>query len=165
MKTTRTPFRAGRKEQRTPLKHEDAYREDAKLADPTICPDCHATFKRGRWTWEAADPGAPQHRCPACRRIHDGQPAGHVTLQGPFFAGHRDEVLGLAFACEAGARQEHPMQRIIGAQDLAGGGVVVTTTDAHLARGIAVAIHDAFKGDLDIDFGKQENFVRATWSR
>lgn len=165
MKAIRGLYRAGRKEERTPARHDDSYRLDGKLPDPMCCPRCGASYRRGRWTWKPAAADVPRHTCPACQRIEDDFPSGYLTMKGPFFAAHRDEIMRLVSAREARARLEHPMQRIIGAQDVASGGVLVTTTDAHLARGIAIALQEAYKGDLDFDFGHDENMLRATWSR
>jgi hypothetical protein len=44
-------------------------------------------------------------------------------------------------------------------------GVLVTTTDTHLARNIAEALQSAYKGELDFHYNKEENLLRATWSR
>jgi hypothetical protein len=41
----------------------------------------------------------------------------------------------------------------------------VTTTDSHLARGIAEALQAAYKGDLKLRYSRDENLVRATWKR
>jgi len=164
MKVIRGLYREGRKEQRTPARHDDSYRLDEKLPDPMCCPRCGASYRRGRWTWKSVAADVTRHTCPACKRIEDNFPAGYLTLKGAFFAAHKEEVMRLVTAREARARLEHPMQRIIGAQDVATG-VLVTTTDAHLARGIAIALQEAFKGDLDFDFGRDENLLRATWSR
>ena len=41
----------------------------------------------------------------------------------------------------------------------------VTTTDAHLARRIGRALHDAYKGELDVRYRKQDNLVRVLWCR
>lgn len=164
MKTGRPALRTGRKEQRYNEPHNDSYRSAGKLAEPSRCPRCGAAYNKGRWTWGAAATDAAIETCPACRRIEDNFPGGYVTLKGRFFDAHRDEILNVVSAREARARSEHPMQRIIGVETLSSG-VRVTTTDAHLARGIAVAIHEAFKGDLDVRFSKDENLVRAVWSR
>jgi NMD protein affecting ribosome stability and mRNA decay len=164
MKTLRSRNAAGRKEQRTPARHDDSYLADAKQAGPIACARCGATYRRGRWTWKPADDDLPRDTCPACKRIQDNFPAGHLLLRGDFFAAHRAEIMQLVAAREARARLEHPMQRIIAAQDVARG-VLVTTTDAHLARTLGIAVRDAFKGDLDIDFGHDENFLRASWKR
>ena len=163
MKTRRAALREGRKEQRFG-DSDDSYRAAGKLAHPARCPRCGAAFTKGRWTWSAAAGDAERRTCPACQRIEDNFPAGYVTLKGAFFDAHRDEVLSIVAAREARARTEHPLQRIIGVEPLSKG-VRVTTTDVHLAHGIAKAVHRAFHGELDITYSKDEQLVRATWSR
>jgi hypothetical protein len=153
-----------RHEGRLPPQREDSYHDDFKHADPAACPRCRATYLRGRWTWEAAPADCVRTLCPACQRIEDNFPAGYVTIKGEFLAGHRDEILKLVTARAERARLAHPLQRIIGMQEV-DRGVLVTTTDGHLARGIGVALRDAFKGQLGINFSRDENLVRATWSR
>ena len=143
---------------------DDSYRPTAKLADPMACPRCHASYLRGRWTWRPAPAGAPERTCPACLRIEQQQPAGFVTLAGPFFAAHREEILRVVGAHEQAARAAHPMQRIIGVQEVEGG-VLVTTTDAHLAHALGIAMQAAYKGDLDLDFGPGKNCARVAWNR
>ena len=164
MKTGRTPYQSPRREQLMEELREDSYRDDQKLADPTHCPKCGATFTKGRWAWVKASDDAPRRKCPACQRIDDHFPAGYVTLEGPFLAEHRTEILNLAKAREARAKEEHPLQRIMDVETTADG-VVITTTDSHLARGIAMAVHEAFKGTLDLTYSKGENLLRATWKR
>lgn len=163
MKAPRTVFRAGRHEQRM-QDTQDSYRATAHMPDPARCPRCGAAYLKGRWTWQAVDSKAAEHTCPACQRIEDNFPAGYVVLKGAYFAQHREEILNVVNARATHARDEHPLQRIIGMEKV-DGGVRVTTTDAHLARGIAIAVQEAFKGDLDLTFTKDENLVRATWSR
>jgi hypothetical protein len=163
MKHRRPAFREGQKEQRL-TDTKDSYHASAKLHGPAHCPRCNAVYVRGRWTWGLAPDDAVSEKCPACQRIEDNFPAGYVTLKGPFFAAHRDEVLNLVTSREARAREEHPLQRIIGVESLSQG-VLVTTTDIHLARGIARSVHEAYKGNLDITYNPDDHFVRATWSR
>lgn len=153
-----------RHEQRPGANRDDSYRDTRKEADPVACPRCHASYRAGRWTWRPAAPGAARHPCPACQRLEDNFPAGQVTLRGPFFAAHREEVLALVSARAKRALEEHPLQRIIGMKP-DGDAVLVTTTDPHLARGIAVALQAAYKGSLDLAFSRDEHFVRATWTR
>lgn len=95
----------------------DAYKVREKLPEPTVCPDCGAVYRQGRWVWASAPEGAHRTRCPACRRTHDRYPAGRVTIGGGFFAQHRDEVLNFVKNCEARAKAEHPMERIIAIED------------------------------------------------
>lgn len=143
---------------------DDPYRSDSKLPDPSRCPKCKATYLRGRWTWRSAPEDAAAHTCPACRRIADALPAGYVTLRGDFLPKHHDEVLSVVTARETHAKSEHPMQRIMAVEKTADG-LVVTTTDIHLARGIAHALHQTFKGELALKYSKAENLLRATWTR
>ena len=164
MKALRSRNAPGRKEQRSPARHDDSYLAGAKLRDPVACARCGASYLRGRWTWKPAGDDVPRDTCPACKRIEDNFPAGHLLLLGDFFAAHRAEILQLIAAREGRARLEHPMQRLIAVQDVPHG-VLVTTTDAHLAQMLGVAIQDAYKGDLDMDFGHDENFIRASWKR
>jgi hypothetical protein len=163
MKASRKTTGVRHEERMKPVR-EDSYHEDHKHADPATCPRCHATYLKGRWTWHPAPQDAVRETCPACQRIEDNFPAGYVTIKGAFLADHRDEILNVVMARAERAREEHPLQRIIGMEDVSRG-VLVTTTDGHLARGIGVALKDAFKGELDLNFSKEENLVRATWSR
>lgn len=162
MKPERGGFRMLSREQRMMPPLEDSYRVDTKLPDPTRCPGCGATFRKGRWTWKKSPPDANLQRCPACLRIHDHFPAGYVTLKGRFDPQRRIELLNLVKAREARAKAEHPLQRIISVENVADG-IQVTTTDGHLARGIAHALHDAFHGTLDLTYSRDENLVRAIW--
>lgn len=166
MKNTTSPrARApGRREQRTPLRHRDPYRGSAKVAGSATCPECNATYHAGRWTWTPAPPDAESRTCPACLRIAQRLPAGFVSIGGPFFAANREAVMRLVHAHERREREAHPLQRLIAIEERAGG-VLLTTTDVHLARGLAVALHDAFKGALALQFAKDENSVRAWWNR
>lgn len=147
----------------TDIEH-DAYRADEKLAEPTICKECGAVYHKGRWQWLAAPQGAHEALCPACHRIRDDLPAGHVSLSGAFLAGHRAEIVRLIKNEEAREKAEHPLQRIMKIGER-GDEVEVTTTDNHLARAIGEALHRAYQGELDIDYNKEDDLVRVTWSR
>ena len=143
---------------------DDPYRHAAKPPEPTTCPECHATFTEGRWTWEKAPEDSNEQLCPACQRIGDRFPAGYVTIKGAFFAEHRDEIVKLIENHEKKEKSERPLQRIMGMDDKRDG-LEVTTTDSHLARGIAEALHDAYKGELKLRYSRDENLLRATWRR
>lgn len=143
---------------------DDPYRAALKPPEPTTCPKCHATFTGGRWSWDAAPEDSYHHICPACQRIHDHFPAGYVTIKGEFFRDHRDEIVALIENHEKTEKSRRPLQRIMGMEDTREG-FQVTTTDSHLARGIAEALHGAYKGDLKLRYSRDENLVRATWKR
>jgi NMD protein affecting ribosome stability and mRNA decay len=164
MKGERGGWRPLRRDQLLQELVHDSYKSGKKLPEPTRCPDCGAVYRAGRWAWAAAPAGAHEQRCPACNRIHDRFPAGFVTLRGEFIGAHRDEILQLVRNREAAEKSEHPLERIIAIED-ADDGVLVTTTDCHLARIIAEAIASAYKGELDFHYNREENLLRATWSR
>jgi NMD protein affecting ribosome stability and mRNA decay len=165
MKSSRSGPRSQHREQLLDDPRHDSYKARGKLPDPTRCPECSAVFLKGRWTWNGAQ-GAAVHEqlCPACQRIRDDFPAGYVSLAGEYLATHREEILNIARNCEAEEKARHPLQRIIAIKD-ADGGVMITTTDTHLARRIAERVHDACKGSLALHYSKEENLVRATWTR
>jgi hypothetical protein len=61
-------------------------------------------------------------------------------------------------------RREHPLQRIMAVQT-GGEGILITTTDPHLARRIGEALRGAYKGELRVRYNKDEHLVRVYWSR
>ncbi len=164
MKTDRGSWRPMRRDELRDEFVHDAYKSARKLAEPTVCPDCGAVYRAGRWTWAPAPEGAHREACPACRRVRDHFPAGYVELQGEFLAGHREEVLQLARNREAHEKAEHPLERIMAIEDVEGG-VRITTTDTHLARDIGEAVYAAYKGDLQYQYNKEENLLRVHWAR
>ena len=164
MKSERGGFQPLRREQLFKELVHDSYKAGHKLREPTRCPECGAVFQKGRWTWGMAPKDAHEEKCPACHRIHDKFPAGYVTLKGEFFREQREQILQLVRNHEAHEKAEHPLERIMGIADT-GEGVVVTTTDTHLARDIAEALRHAYKGDLDYHYNKEDNLLRASLSR
>jgi len=164
MKGERGGFRMLKREQLLQELVHDSYKSNRKLPEPACCPECGAVFHKGRWTWGAAPAGAHEQTCPACHRIREKFPAGHVTLKGDFLREHRDQILHLVRNHEAKEKAEHPLERIMAIEDTADG-VLVTTTDTHLARDIAEALYHAYKGELEFHYNKEENLLRATWSR
>jgi hypothetical protein len=145
-------------------KRMDPYQARRKYHEPTACTDCAAVFQAGRWIWGDAPAGARRDRCPACRRIHDKLPAGSVTLEGDFYARHREELLQLVRNEAEHERAEHPVNRII---DIDEGPerAVVTTTDIHTPHRIGTALARAYDGHLDTRYGEDEYSVRVSWRR
>ncbi|MBA4181122.1 MAG: hypothetical protein C0506_11085 [Anaerolinea sp.] len=146
----------------------DPYRETSHLPDPTSCPVCGALYANGRWQWrtgEAAAKESPHAEvCPACRRIRDGYPAGYLTLSGQFLTRHRDDVMALVRQEARVETAEHPLNRIMEVRDQ-GADISITTTDVHLPRRMAEAVHDAFGGELRVGYADEDNLVRVSWSR
>ncbi|MHB1352433.1 MAG: BCAM0308 family protein [Thiobacillus sp.] len=156
----------------TPVRHDrlieearnDPYRALRKPPEPTMCPRCGAVFHEGRWQWIAKPAHAHEEMCPACRRVAEELPAGFVSIGGPFFQQHREELLNLIRNEEARAKAEHPLKRIMKIEDEADG-LLVTTTEIHLARGIGEALHHAYQGELELHYNENENLLRVVWER
>jgi NMD protein affecting ribosome stability and mRNA decay len=142
----------------------DSYRAREKLSEPSVCPDCGALFRSGRWQWGAATAVAAPHTCPACQRIADKYPAASLLMRGDFLAAHRDEILNAVRNEESRQKAMHPLKRIMSLQEDEGG-TVVTTTDSQLARDIGEALKHAYAGELQLRYKKEEDFLRVTWER
>lgn len=142
----------------------DPYVARLKPTEPSVCGDCGVVWHDGRWQWLARPAGAHELRCPACQRVHERAPAGYLTLGGAFLAAHRAEILHLIDHHAEHQAAEHPLKRIMAREDTADG-VLVTTTDAHLARGLGEAIEHAYKGELDYHYVEDDATLRVRWRR
>lgn len=142
----------------------DPYKSTHKPAEPTTCPGCGAVYHRGRWQWTESPKDANEARCPACARIHDHYPAGYVNLRGEFLQAHRQEILNLVRNVEERESAEHPLKRIMDISE-EDGGLLITTTDLHLARSIGDEIHRAWQGELDYKYAEESNIIHVAWER
>ncbi len=160
--------RRPRREAIVPEAGQDAYRLTVHFPEPTTCPSCGAVYRAGRWEWPQPGTPAPagghETVCPACRRIADAYPAGVLTLAGSFLTTHHDDVLAVLRAEERIETAEHPLHRIATVEEESGE-VLVTTTDVHLPRRIAEALANAYHGEIDIAYGRENETVRVTWRR
>lgn len=144
--------------------HEEAGAE-GKLPELAACPDCGASYRNGRWTWQRAPADAYEHVCPACERIASDYPDGILCVEGAFAATHRDELTGLLRNIEARERAEHPLKRLMAIAD-EGSGFVATVTDGKLVRSFGRALEHAYGGELEEPTTQDvENIVRVRWSR
>lgn len=143
---------------------EDPYLATGKYGEPTKCSGCGAVFHRGRWQWGDAPANAAVAVCPACRRIHDRMPAGTVLLDGPFVAGHRDELVRLVRNTAEREGREHALHRLMQVVEMPDR-VVVETTDIHLPQRIGEALESAYDGKLDVRYGDHEYTARVHWRR
>ncbi len=142
----------------------DPYRERHRPPEPAVCPECGVVYQHGAYHWSPRPPGAQEHRCPACRRVTDRFPAGFITLEGEFLAEHREEILQLVRNEAEHARAEHPLERLIEIADQ-DGKTLITTTDVHLPRRIGDALHAAYRGQLDVQYARDDYQVRVHWHR
>jgi hypothetical protein len=142
----------------------DPYRTPVKSRGPARCPQCGATYLKGRWTWQRLGKPIATLECPSCRRVRDRYPAGEITLRGSFAVEHADEIRSLVRNIEKAEHEEHPLHRII-ALRRSRGTTVVTTTDLHLPRRIAHAVEAAWGGSLTTHYDEAGYFVRVDWVR
>jgi hypothetical protein len=143
------------------------YKAKGKLSEPSVCRQCKVVYHKGRWTWGQPPSGSHEVLCPACERIRDDAASGVLLITGGFVASHRQEVLGLARNEEARVKAEHPLARIMKIEDQteAPQGVVITTTDPHLARRIGEKLHRAHHGTFICRYEENEDLLRANWER
>lgn len=141
---------------------QDPTRRTRHLVDPVVCPGCGATYIEGRWTWRHGPIDAKRLLCPACERTRDDYAAGFVSLRGAFALEHAEELIRTVRNVERREKAEHPIKRIIRAEERTDE-VLISTTEPHLAQSIGRALRDAYKGSLDFDY--QEDIVRVYWKR
>ena len=163
--SSRPPHHPGQHLQMFEETVQDPYLDRKKLAEPSTCTDCGATYSKGSWKWGPSPEKTHASLCPACKRIHDKLPAGYVTLKGPYARQHGDDILALARHFAAHQKTEHPLKRIIAIAEDEAGNPLITTTDIHLARGIGEAIHKAHQGHLDYHYNHAEYLLRVQWER
>ena len=145
-------------------KRHDAYKDEGKLPEPTLCVGCGALFSRGRWSWGEIKGKVHESSCPACQRIADKYPAGYVEMKGRFFQEHQDEILNLARNIEQQEKSERPLERIMSIEEQPDQ-AVLSTTGVHLARRIGDALSRSYKGDLTIHYVKEDQDIRVVWQR
>jgi hypothetical protein len=143
----------------------DPYAIRGKHPDPSACPECHAIYRAGRWTWGTPPADAERVVCPACRRIADAYPAGVIELRGAYLRGHREELERLARNVELRESAEHPLKRIMAIRKQKDGALEITTTDGKLARSIGNSLRRAHDGKLLLPRPSRENIVRVRWER
>jgi hypothetical protein len=143
----------------------DPYFVASKYQDPSVCTKCGLVFSAGIFEWRETPPEKAQKMvCPACRRIDDGYEGGQVLLEGDFLQGHKTDVINTLRRAEQGEKQQRPLERIMDMK-VDGDRIEVRTTYEHLARRIGQAIHNAYKGDLKLQYSEGEKFLRVRWRR
>lgn len=145
-------------------REHDPYHAKLKLEESTVCQKCNAVFRHGRWQWGEVEVTAALATCPACQRMQDKMPAGFLIAKGNYVMEHQNEILNLIHNVEHREKASHPLKRIMEVQPQEDG-MVITCTDPGLARAIGVALNDAYQGELEMDYPREEFMVRATWTR
>lgn len=154
----------GRKDRLIKEKRHDAYREEGKWPEPTVCTKCGAVFANGRWLWQETPSEANEVICPACRRTIDRYPAGYVEIKGSFFTDHHDEILNLIRNVAEQEQRGRPLERIMAINEKKKP-TLVTTTGVHLARRIGEALSRAYKGELSFQYLDGEQRIKVHWQR
>ena len=136
-----------------------------------ICTRCHAVCHDKHWYTDpeefkdlSKDKSAERALCPGCKRIDQKIYDGQVVLEGEFWKGHKDTVMGLIKHTEGKAWHHNPRARIATIQE-DGNRMEILTTTKWLAERIGKEMHKSFKGKLKIQPLPREKFVRVYWSR
>ena len=137
-----------------------------------VCPKCGAVWDGDRWVPEPdanllAEFSRKTHcaeLCPGDLRIEKRQVEGVVTLKGKFLQSHRDDIDNLVARVAREGRRRNVAARVLETieQD---NGLLIETTDEHLAERMGKEVEKAFKGDLEIKWQKKDTFARVTWQR
>ncbi len=123
----------------------DTYKSAEKHPEPTVCTLCGAHYKNGRWTWEPIPSGYYETVCPACLRIAENYPAGIISLSGPFFSEHSEEILNMVRNIGKDETAQHPLERIMTVKRPENGITEIRTTGMHIANRIGNHLYDAYK--------------------
>lgn len=140
--------------------------------EPAVCPGCDAVYIGRRWT-ESVSPGVLARRaepltvriCPACRQRRVGVPRGFVHIDGEFFRTHRGDVERLLHNEASRARENNPLQQILGWQQFRNGALVVNTSTEHLAQRFGRALEKAYDGVVRYRFSHETKVAHVWWRR
>lgn len=151
--------------------YNDPYIDDESLPENTVCKHCGSVYTAERWYLKGQVPAdkvfhtiASTTVCPACRKQSDRVPGGIVTLKGAFLSNHSEEILNLIRNESVKAQTGNPLERIMDMQS-AEDEMVITTTNEKLAQRIGRAVHKAYSGEIDYQFGEDTKQARVNWHR
>ena len=153
-----------RKDRLIQEKRHDAYQEQGKWPEPTLCTECGAVFSKGRWTWKKGAQIAHHTTCPACKRFSQKYPAGTVVIKGGFFEKHRDEILNLVRNIGDMEENRHPMERILRLLNEKDH-TLIETSGIHIARRIGEALARSYNGDYSFQYSNEASNIRVVWDR
>lgn len=150
----------------------DPYIPKKSAPSVSVCPGCRAICRTKRWFFDEKEykaltrkgAGPVRRRCPACRKIADGFPAGLVTLRGGFLREHRQEILNLVRNEEKRAMGINPLGRILHLKE-SEEGFEVATTGEKLAQRIGREVHKACSGTVEYKWSEDSKLLRVHWER
>jgi NMD protein affecting ribosome stability and mRNA decay len=164
--TTRGSNREGVEERgQMSVRSTDVYQPKRGLPEAALCKGCGLVYHNKRWQIESLHAATScEVLCPACQRTEDHNPAGVVTLSGPYLASHKDEILNTIKNEEAKSRQKNPTGRIMEIKE-EGGQITVTTTEDKLAQKLGREVYKSQKGELHYNWSHDQSMVRVEWMR
>ncbi len=149
----------------------DVYLPKGGTKEVALCGKCNAFYRNKRWSTDAAEldkargeSGTIQVVCPACKRMHDDNPAGILALSGEYLLQHENDILNMVRNIEADSRAKNPLARIMEISQEKGV-LTISTTDAKLAQKLGREVFRAHKGDLQFRWSQADSFVRVNWTR
>ena len=147
------------------VRSSDVYLPKRGLPEAAHCKQCGLVYHNKRWQTEAVSGEVDcEVLCPACQRTEDHNPAGVVTLSGPYLAAHKAEILNTIRHLEAKSREKNPIARIMEIKE-EDGHITVTTTEDKLAQKLGREVFKSQKGELHYQWSHDQNLVRVEWMR
>ena len=135
------------------------------LPEGAFCRGCGIVYHNKRWQHDGVEvEKSCEVLCPACQRMEDHNPAGVVTLSGPYLASHKEEILNTMKQEESKSREKNPIGRIMEISDEEGR-ITVTTTDDKLAQKLGREVYKSQKGELHYQWSHDQRMVRVEWMR
>ena len=147
------------------VRSKDVYLPKRGLPEGASCKGCGIVYHNKRWQSEQLSEGSNcEVLCPACQRMEDHNPAGVVTLSGPYLASHKTEILNSIRQQEAKSREKNPTGRIMEIKE-ENARITVTTTEDKLAQKLGREIYRSQKGELHYQWSHDQHLVRVEWMR
>jgi len=147
------------------VRSSDVYLPKRGLPEAAHCKMCGLIYHNKRWQTETVRGEIScEVLCPACQRTEDHNPAGVVTLSGPYLASHKTEILNAIKHEEAKSREKNPIARIMEIKE-EDGHIIVTTTEDKLAQKLGREVFKSQKGELHYQWSHDQNLVRVEWMR
>jgi NMD protein affecting ribosome stability and mRNA decay len=135
------------------------------LKEGSTCRGCGIVYHNKRWQSDGMEvEKSCDVLCPACQRMQDHNPAGVVTLSGPYLASHKNEILNTIKQEESKHRAKNPLGRIMEITDEQGL-LTVTTTEDKLAQKLGREVFKSQKGELHYQWSHDQRVVRVDWTR
>ncbi len=137
-----------------------------------VCPSCGAVSERKRWLFDPAKQAEAKRSgraieptlCPGCARVNQGRVDGFVELRGPAIAKAPHEIKRLIDHVLAEARANDPVHQIV-SYTVMEDRIALETTSQWLAETIGKAVNRQLRGELQIKFIPDEEFVRVYWQQ